>query len=78
MWTLKRVAQVIEREFGVQHHPGWVWYIFREMGWSPQKPERRAQERDEQAIQTWCTEEWEQVKKLQENGWPIVFIDESS
>ncbi len=77
LWMLKRVAQVIEREFGVQHHPGWVGYILREMGWSPQKPERRAQERDEQAIQTWCTEEWEQVKKSQENGWPIVFIDES-
>lgn len=63
LWTLKRVAQVIEREFGVRYHPGRVWYILREMGWSPQKPERRARERDEEAIQAWRTEEWEQVKK---------------
>ncbi|RME32913.1 MAG: winged helix-turn-helix domain-containing protein [Thermoflexia bacterium] len=46
------MAQVIEREFGVRYHPRWVGCILREMGWSPQKPERRARERDEQAIQT--------------------------
>ncbi len=39
LWTLARVAQVIERSFGVAYHPGHVWRILREMGWSPQKPE---------------------------------------
>ncbi|MFN3421683.1 MAG: winged helix-turn-helix domain-containing protein, partial [Armatimonadota bacterium] len=42
LWTLARVAQVIEREFGVRYHPGHVWYILRDLGWSPQKPARRA------------------------------------
>lgn len=63
LWTLQRVAQVIEREFGVRYHPGRVWYILRAMGWSPQKPERRARERDEKAIQAWREQEWEEVKK---------------
>ena len=53
LWTLARVAKVIEREFGVGYHRGHVWYILRDMGWSCQKPERRARERDEAAIEQW-------------------------
>lgn len=63
LWTLGRVAEVIEREFGVTYTPGHVWHILRSMGWSCQKPERRARERDEEAIATWRKEEWEEVKK---------------
>lgn len=63
LWTLARVAQVIEREFGVRYHPGHVWYILRDLDWSPQKPERRARERDEIAICQWREEEWERIKK---------------
>lgn len=63
LWTLRRVAQVIEREFGVRYHPGHVWTILRTLGWSAQKPERRARERDEAAIKRWRTQEWERIKK---------------
>lgn len=63
LWTLKRIAQVIERQFGVKFHPGHVWKILRAMNWSPQKPERRARERDEQAIQAWRREQWPRIKK---------------
>lgn len=63
LWTLARVAQVIENRFGVKYHPGHVWRILREMGWSPQKPERRARERDEQAIERWRAEEWPRIEK---------------
>lgn len=63
LWTLERVAQVIERHFGVQYHPGHVWKILREIGWSSQKPERRARERDEEAIERWRAEDWPRLKK---------------
>jgi len=63
LWTLKRVAQVIERRFGVKYHPGHVWKVLRAMGWSPQKPERRARERDEEAIGRWRKEDWPRIKK---------------
>jgi transposase len=63
LWTLRRVAQVIERELGVRYHPGHVWTILRALKWSPQKPERRARERDEAAIDRWRTQEWERIKK---------------
>ena len=63
LWTLRRVAEVIAINFGVDYHPGHVWYVLRSMGWSCQKPERRARERDEQAIATWRRQEWPRIKK---------------
>ena len=63
LWTLKRVAVVIERHFGVKYHPSHVWKVLRSMGWSAQKPERRARERDEAAIRYWREKTWPQVQK---------------
>lgn len=63
LWTLKRVAEVIERQFGVSYHPGHVWRVLRGLGWSCQKPERRARERDEEAIRRWRRVEWPRIKK---------------
>jgi transposase len=58
LWTLRRVASVIEQLTGVTYHPGHVWRLLRGMGWSAQRPIRRAAERDEQAIARWVAEEW--------------------
>jgi len=63
LWTLPRVTEVICRTFGVRYHPAHVWKILRGEGWSCQKPERRARERDEAAIQRWRTERWPHIKK---------------
>ena len=63
LWTLGRIAEVIEKEFGVKYHPGHVWKIMRKLGWSAQKPERRARERDEAAILLWRSQEWDRIKK---------------
>jgi transposase len=63
LWTLARVAEVIARTFGVQYHPSAVWHILRALGWSCQKPDRRARERDEEAIRRWRREDWPRIKK---------------
>lgn len=63
LWTLARVAEVIATHFGVAYHPSGVWHLLRRMGWSPQKPERRARERDEAAIARWRREQWPHIKK---------------
>ena len=63
LWTLPRVALVIERTVGVRYHPGHVWRLLRRMGWSLQRPARRARERDEAGIQRWVHEEWPRIKK---------------
>lgn len=63
LWTCERVAIVVDREFGVQYHPGHVWKLLRRMGWSCQRPIGRAAERDEQAIARWKRVEWPRIKK---------------
>jgi transposase len=64
MWTLERIAVVIKGLTGVQLSDPSVWRLLRErLGWSVQRPERRAKERDEQAIQRWVAQEWPRIKK---------------
>ena len=63
LWTLPRVATLIERLTGVRFHPGHVWYLLRALHWSVQRPGRQAQERDEAAIAQWKRTRWPRVKK---------------
>ena len=63
LWTLGRVAEVIERRFGVRYHPSQVWRILSDLGWSCQKPQCRARERDEAAIDRWRRAAWPRIKK---------------
>ena len=68
LWTLPRVAEVIHKRFGVRYDPSHVWRILNASGWSAQKPERRARERDEQAIERWRRDDWPRIKKSAKNG----------
>jgi transposase len=63
LWTTRRVAEVIEERFGVEYHPNHLWRFLQSLGWSCQKPEKRARERDEAAIQKWKREKWPYIKK---------------
>ena len=63
LWTTRRIARVIEREFHVAYHPAHVSRILAARNWSWQKPERRAVERDESAIAHWKRYRWVQIKK---------------
>jgi transposase len=57
------MAEVIEKKFGVRYHPGHVWWLLERLGWSCQKPERRACECDEEAVERWRRERWPHIKK---------------
>jgi transposase len=63
LWTTSRVAHLIEQECGIAYHPGHVWRILRQLGWSCQRPSGRALERDEEKIQRWKKERWPALKK---------------
>jgi transposase len=66
VWTVPRVAEVIEHVTGVSYHPGHVWYLLHDqLDWTWQRPARRAKERDDQAIQQWVKKRWPQLKKRQ-------------
>ena len=67
LWTLRRVAKVIEAIAGVQYHQGHVWRILRDsMGWSLQRPAKRAKERNEEAVKVWVSQTWPELKKKPE------------
>jgi transposase len=77
LWTCKRVVLVIERLTGVRHHPSHVWRILCQMGWTPQRPERRALERDEAAIARWVKVDWPRIRQnVRRCGAWLVFLDE--
>jgi transposase len=63
LWTLPRVAAVIERLTALRYHPGHVWKILGAMEWTLQRPATQAKERNEQARRQWLTERWPAVKK---------------
>lgn len=63
LWTLKRVGVLIERMYGVKFGQTQIWRLLGGLGFSVQKPERRAIERDEEAVRTWMHETWPALKK---------------
>ena len=63
LWTLPRVAALIKDLTGVDYHPGHVWRLLGASGFSCQRPERRAVERDEGAIRRWKRTTWPALKK---------------
>jgi transposase len=62
LWTLERITIVIQRLTGVRHHPAHVWALLRHrLGWTVQRPKRRAAERDQAAIDLWVTQRWPRI-----------------
>lgn len=71
LWTTARIAEVIGRVFGVQYHRDHVGRLMHRLQWSPQKPERRALERNEQAIERWKQKDSRRIKKKL-RGWAPI------
>lgn len=63
LWTLSRVAEVIRQTTGVSYHPGHVWRILQQLGWSRQKPSRWAMERDPEKVEAWVKNDWPEIKR---------------
>jgi len=71
LWTTLRVAQIIRRVFGVQYHRDHVGRLLHGLGWTCQKPEMRATQRDEAAIEAWKERDWPRIKKTRRGWVPI-------
>jgi transposase len=79
LWTLPRVASLINRQWGIRLGKTQVWRVLREqLGWSCQRPDRRARERSEAKIAAWKRNEWPllRAQAIAEKR-IIVFVDES-
>jgi transposase len=62
-WTLRRIRDLIRRQFGVAYHPNYLAARLRASGWSPQIPAVYAKERDEKVIRAWLEEDWPRIRK---------------
>ncbi len=63
LWTLERIATMIRAETGVRYETGSVWYVLGRLGWTSQRPETRARERNEAAIARWQRTTWPALQK---------------
>lgn len=63
LWTCPRVAEWIQQRFGIRYHPDHVGRLLHALGCTPQKPARRAVERDQEAIGQWVKQQWPALKK---------------
>lgn len=63
LWTLKRIGQIIQKNFQVRYSTGNLWKLMNGLGWSCQKPQKKAKERREEAIRYWKHHVWPHIKK---------------
>lgn len=72
--TTARIAELSRREFSIEYHRDHIGRLLHSLGWSVQKPQRRALERDEEAIERWKQKVWPRIKKRREAGRPHRFL----
>lgn len=63
LWTLSRITDLIKKTQAVHYEPRSVWHLLHAIGFSCQKPVRRAKERNERAIRVWVQTEWPKLQK---------------
>lgn len=63
LWTAARIAQLIEREFGITFNPRYLSSWLRDRGLTPQKPQRVAREGDPVKLRRWLESDWPRIKK---------------
>ena len=68
-WTLSRLSAVMKQVTGIKFSDVWTWHIVRDLGFTPQKPQVRAAERDEAAIKAWKEKRLPGLKKMGSNAW---------
>jgi transposase len=73
LWTTLRIAEVVRKNFRVGYHRDHIGRLMHNLGWSHQKPEKRALERNEQEIERFRREVWPRVKKRCADGCPPRF-----
>jgi transposase len=78
LWTLKRVAEVIRKEYGVEYTLSGVWRVLRALGLSAQVPLTIGLERDERYIRHWVRVQWPAIaQRALRREATVVFADES-
>jgi transposase len=70
LWTARRVAELIHTKFGVRFHPSYLREWLAKRNYTPQKPARRARQRNQEAIDRWVAEDWPRIQKRRGRNTP--------
>lgn len=70
LWTAGRVAELIRKKFGVEYHPNYLREWLTKRGYTPQKPAKRAKERNSEAIRVWLKDDWPRIQKKRRRSVP--------
>ena len=71
LWTARRVADLIQRRFGITFHPNYLRAWLTQRGYSPQRPARRPRQRNDEVITGWVKNDWPQIiKSVRDQGPP--------
>lgn len=71
LWTVPKLSAVLRKVSGFRCSDVWTWHIVRSLGFTPQKPQVRARERDEKAIAAWKTKTLPNLKKMGGKTWVL-------
>ena len=63
VWTCKRIAEVIKYKTGIHYHDGSISRLLKRWGWTRQKPDTVAVQKDEEEVRKWLEETWPELKK---------------
>jgi transposase len=79
LWTCARIAELIQRHFGVSFHHDHVGRLLHErLDWTPLKPRRKARERKEEEIESWKRDTFPRIAQAaRDRDAYLVFLDES-
>jgi transposase len=70
LWTARRAADLIRTRLGVAFNPNHLGEWLTRRGFSPQKPAKRARERDQAAIDRWVAGDWPRIQKKRRPSTP--------
>lgn len=78
LWTRKIVGELVEERFGLRLGVTAVGRLLARLQITPQRPLRRAYERDPEAIEKWVAQDYPKLRtRAKRNGATIFFLDEA-
>jgi transposase len=63
LWTRPRVQKLIKEQFGVVYHVSYLSELLAKLGFTRQKPQKKARQQDAEAVAAWQEQRWPELKK---------------
>jgi len=72
LWSARRIVELVRRKFGVTFHPASMRRWLTARSYSPQRPARKARQRNDDAIVHWVAKDWPRIQKKRTKPAPTL------